>query len=394
MNTFKKNVSLMYGAHFLKMLFPLLLFPIVARSISQSDFGLFVFYQTITIVVSCIVEYGFAFTAVSAIASSKKHIEIVEHVNNVEKSKFIICILLILLSIVYVFFSFDLVFLLAVISGCVSGVTANYYYQGKEDFQKITKYELLGVVAYYSISLLCMYYDFEYYWLIIAYSISRFVVYLGLSEHIKLINMDFSIKESLLYLKNNFIFFVHRSSFVIYSTMSIFIVEYFLGKSELALYSAAEKIVFVLCGLIQPIQQVLLPYLSKYEVTSKMRITFFIMLSFSFIISISTPLYSKELFQLYYGKELYQSYNNFNYLIWLFPLKLTSSMILVVFFLSKNKARPFSKVYTKLVFISLISSIISVNFFGIFGMIINIMMFEVILILLSIRKIESEKIKI
>jgi polysaccharide transporter, PST family len=394
MATFTKNVYLMYCAHFLKMLFPLLLFPIVARAIPPSDFGAFVFYQTITIVVSCIVEFGFAFTAVNSIAASKSRFEEAEHVNSVEKSKVLLCVLLLALSSIYTLYSFDFVFMVAAVSGCASGMTANYYYQGREKFAKITKSELLGILVYYSISILCMKIGLDYYWLIISYSASRFVVFLGLTEHLRLLKPGFSFSQSFNYLKTNFLFFIHRSSFVVYSSMSVFIVEHFLGKSELALYSAAEKIVFVLCGLIQPLQQVLLPYLSKNVVTFKIKTSLSLMLIISIGVSISAPLYSEAMFKLYYGGEIYLSYHNFNYLIWLLPLKFSSSMILVVFFLSKNKARPFSKIYTKLVVISFVVSMASVKYFGVIGMIVNLIVFEASLIMLSVWKIRNEKINI
>ncbi len=392
MSRLSKNIYLMYGAHIVKMLLPLFLFPIVARSISAEEFGLFVYYQGVTMVSSCIVEFGFAFTAVNAIATAGCESSVQNIVSRVEKSKFLLTIFIITLAIAYASFTKDWLLLLSVISGCISGMTANYYYQGKEKFSKITKAELIGMVAYYSISIFFMLNGFEFYWLIISYLSSRVIVYFLLSEQVKLIDWCFDFKNTVLHLKENSIFFLHRSTFVIYSTMSIFLVGNILGEKELAMYSGAEKIVFVACGLIQPFQQVLLPYLSRNSISLKLKKAMVIMFIFTIVTAGISPFLSEKVFYMYYGNSLYESYKNFNILIWLFPLKYINSMIMVIFFLSKNKARPFSNIYTKLVFVSLISSYICVIHFGVNGMMFNLIAFELILILISMIKVKYEKV--
>lgn len=388
----------MYFSHMIKVLLPFFLFPIIARSITVEEFGLFTLYQTLTIVVSCVVEFGFAFCAVSEIASSKFKDQENNIVRQVQFAKILLVIIVLLFSIIYAFVKSDSIVIVSVLSGCISGFTPNYYCQAKELFKNITKAEIWGMAIYYFASVLALHLGFGVNCLVLSYLVSRVVVFIILcgvcfEDNLFGFGYGFNLPTAVRYLKCNLIYFFHRSSVVAYSTFSVFVVANFLGKAELGLYSSAEKLVLVACGFIQPFQQILLPYLSKNQLNIKLQLLIITILIIFILVALVSQVTSKYVFDIYYGEALSSGYKYFNFLIWLLPLRFINAMVFTIFFLSRNNAKPLSAFYTKIVPVFILSSIALVHVFGVTGLIACLMMFELTLLLFSVYKIKNEKLR-
>lgn len=391
--SFQNNIQYVYLAHFSRMVLPFLFFPIIARYISVQEFGEFAFYQTVSIVISCVIEYGFAYTVVNKIAQCKKNIEVTRIVHRVEHSKTLMSLFILPLTLIYCFIYEDFYILIAVLSGIFSGATPHYYYQGKEKFNIISKVEIYGVLFYYSLVFFFSYfYVLNVLVLLLSYLISRAYVYLCLIYKIKIkiiykTYLNIFNKKTFLFLKSNFLYFLQRSSMVLYSSFSVLVVNIFFDNKTLGFFSSAEKLVLVICGLIQPLQQVLLPYLSRRSLTKNFKFFIFLLFFLIMISSLITPFFSPILFSLYYGDKFTEAHKLFDILIFLVPLRFINSMLLIIFFLSKGKGKVFAKFYVKFVPVFLLLGGLSVNYLGVYGIIYTLILFELFLIIVSLYKI-------
>jgi PST family polysaccharide transporter len=119
-----------------------------------------------------------------------------------------------------------------------------------------------------------------------------------------------SIKHQL---KEGWHIFISTVSISLYTTSNVFILGIFTNNTIVGYYSAAEKIVKAVQGLLMPVSQTVYPYISKLAIESKEKALNFIKKlakligSAGFIISLIIFILSKPIVNLLLGNQYQQS---------------------------------------------------------------------------------------
>ncbi|MFQ2076612.1 lipopolysaccharide biosynthesis protein [Aeromonas veronii] len=380
----KLTSNLVYSitAHVIKMVLPLLLFPFIARILGAEGLGKFSYYQAVTIIIASIVEFGYAYTIVNKIILNPLHED--EYIKEVEVSRALISILICMVSMFISFVESDALIFISALTGIFSGSVPVYLYQVKESFKRLSVLELISLMVYYLISFIFLPVVKDVIVVVFSLFVSRLITLWWSRRSLNLefyfINLTF-LKLGFSSIKENFIFFLHRASVVLYSTASVFIVGKIYTLEILGYYSSSEKLVVALCGLCGPIQSVLLPFLSKNKFDKKLKIYFstalIVVVLFCFVVSSNANL----IFSSYYGDAMISGGYYFKFLIWLFPLKLTSCVLSTELYLSRGNQKAYSALYIKILAISIPILYASARYQGVEGMMLALLIVELLLII-------------
>ncbi|WP_270834188.1 lipopolysaccharide biosynthesis protein [Aeromonas sp. QDB07] len=394
MGKLTSNLFYSITAHVIKMILPLLLFPFVARILGAEGLGKFSYYQAITIVIASIVEFGYAYTIVNKIILNPIHED--DYIKEVEVSRTLISILICMVSMFFSFVESDTLILISALTGIFSGSVPVYLYQVKEHFKRLSVLELISLAVYYLISFILLPIVEDVIVVVFSLFISRLITLWWSRRSLKLefyvVNLT-SLKVGLRSIKENFIFFLHRASVVLYSTASVLIVGDIYTLEILGYYSSSEKLVVALCGLCGPIQSVLLPFLSKNKSNKKLKIYFaaaiIVVALFCFVVSSNADL----IFSSYYGDAMISGGYYFEFLIWLFPLKLTSCVLSTDLYLSRGNQKAYSAIYIKILAVSIPILYASARYQGVEGMMLALLGVELLLIIIMCAKFMFDRVE-
>ncbi|MCD6528116.1 flippase [bacterium] len=294
-------------------LLPLITLPYLVRVLGPEKFGLIAFAQAFIWYFIILTDYGFNLSATREISINRENKEKIKEIfSSVMVVKFMLgalsfFILVLILIFVPKFKNDWLVYIFTF--GMVIGqiLFPVWFFQGMERMKYIT---ILNIIAK-GIFTICIFIfirkmaDYLYVPLIISMG---FLVAGGLS--LRIVSKDFGIKfilpsfEAIKYqLKEGWHIFISTAAISLYTTSNAFILGLFTNNTIVGYYSAAEKIVKAVQGLLTPVSQTVYPYFSKlYSIDKKraaiiLRKALYLIGSITFLISgvvsMFSPLISK-----------------------------------------------------------------------------------------------------
>lgn len=304
------SLSVLQGVNYI---LPLITFPYLVRVLGVEKFGLISFANATISYFNILTDYGFNLTATREISIYRDNKEkVTEIFSSVMIVKFILmCVSFLLLTILV--FSFErfkkdaLIYFLTF--GTVIGqvLFPVWFFQGMERMKYIT---LLNIVAR-GIFTVCIFIFIrkmaDYIYVPLINSMGSIVAG-GLS--LRIVSKDFGIKfqipsiEAIKHqLKEGWHIFISTVVISLYTTSNTFILGLFTNNTIVGYYSAAEKIVRAVQGVLIPISQTVYPYFSRLYSINKKRATIIFKralylvggatLLISIVISIFSPLISK-----------------------------------------------------------------------------------------------------
>jgi len=263
----------------LNYLLPLITLPYLVRVLGPEKFGLVAFAQAFIMYFVILTDYGFNLSATREISINRENKEkVAEIFSSVIAIKILLGILsFIILAAILTFipkFGNDwLVYLFAF--GMVLGniLFPVWFFQGMERMKYIT---ILNIVAK-GIFTACIFIfiremaDYVYVPLINSMG---FLVAGGLS--LGIVFKDFGIRYSFptikaikYQLKEGWHIFISTAAISLYTTSNAFILGVFTNNTIVGYYSAAEKLIHAVRGLLMPVSQTVYPYISKLVTESK-----------------------------------------------------------------------------------------------------------------------------
>jgi O-antigen/teichoic acid export membrane protein len=340
-----KNMSIYFGAQMITALLPIIIIPIISRTISLTEYGDYSLYKTI---------YGFLIPLVGLSFSNA----VVRKYYTIEKKYFrdymitLIFIILCAAVVVYVFVLFSEEFLLNLLKiknptiilyslyvvslTCVSSIIVAYY-RVLDDTKKYLIHNIIAVVSTLSgiiilenVDLLTLDNILKVHLLSISINVlyNFFTFY---NRDFKL-QLDFSnINDTIKYCLPLVVYALLAQ---IYASGDRFIINYFMGKDNVALYSAGVQMAFVIPMIGQSIQLAWSPYVfeqltitTEYEKLKKNTLTLVVLLiiftvfyiaAYPFIFKLFLPKTYNDVLNYYYlfviaglFQSLYWLYNPF-----------------------------------------------------------------------------------
>lgn len=307
----------------LNYLLPLITLPYLVRILGPEKFGLISFAQAFIGYFIILTDYGFNLSATREVSINRENKEkVTEIFSSVITIKFLLgllslSILILMLVLIQKFRTDWLVYLFSF--GMVLGniLFPVWFFQGMERMKYITILNIVskGIFTICIFIFIRMASDYLYVPLInslgylVAGGLSLGVVFKKLEVKFAFPTTE-SIKRQL---KEGWYIFVSTVSISLYTTSNTFILGLFTNNTIVGYYSAAEKIVRAVQGLLTPVSQTVYPYISKLATESKKKALGFIrklvklVSSGSFVISLLIFIFSAPIVNIVLGSQYQQS---------------------------------------------------------------------------------------
>lgn len=308
----------------LVILIPIIAMPYVLRVVGPASYGLYGFIYILVQYVLVFNNYGFDYSVTKEVA---QHREDTTYLNRLYNAV-IGCRLLLFLMVSALFFAFSplilpspthkLMFLGGLTLVLGNTFTAVWLFQGMEKMRYLTLLNVLGKSIFLLLIFVVVKKPEHYVFLPLLDGLGY--VTGGLAS-IFIARRQFGMRLELprwTDMKAQFsagsAIFASTLGMTLYRKSNIFILRFFVGDAALGLYTAAEKIVVGLQGVVSPVSQALFPYLGhdfagkpKHENLKKLKKISLYMAFLLFFTSTAVFLFSEPLVRLLCGKEFLQA---------------------------------------------------------------------------------------
>lgn len=314
------SLSVLQGLNYI---LPLITLPYLVRVLGPEKFGLIAFVQALIQYFIILTNYGFNLSATRQISINRENTEkVAEIFSSVMIIRFILGILsFIILAIILVLipkFRQDSVIYIYTFGMVVGNILFPvWFFQGMEKMKYIT---IINIISR-SIFTICIFIfikrveDYLYVPLI-----NSFGSIIAGALSLRIVFKDFKIKLKIPRIKSiktqfreGWHIFISSMAISLYTTSNVFILGLFTNNTIVGYYSAAEKLIKAVKGLINPVSQTIYPYISKVANESKQRVLVFIrkMVVFIgsgfFIISLLIFIFSNIIVNIVLGEDYHQS---------------------------------------------------------------------------------------
>ncbi|AEE14483.1 polysaccharide biosynthesis protein [Thermodesulfobium narugense DSM 14796] len=342
----KRLVSNFFSLSILQVanyLFPLITLPYLVRVLGPSHYGLVAFAQAFIGYFQILTNYGFNLSATREISinreSSQKVSEIFSSVITIQILLAILSFMIMALVVLsFAKFRDDLLLYIFTFGMVVGNVLFPvWFFQGIERMKYITLLSVLARLIFTIAIFVFIHEESDYIYVPLINSIG---MVLSGTVGLWLIFNRFDVKfimpdiESIKYhLNEGWHIFISTVAISLYTISNTFILGLFASSEIVGYYSAAEKIIRAVQGLMNPIFQASYPYISKLSLNSKELTIVFIkklLILFgitSFLFSLINFIFSNIIITLIFGKDYQNSISVFRILSFL-PFIITLGTIL------------------------------------------------------------------
>jgi len=314
------SLSVLQGANYI---LPLITLPYLVRVLGPEKFGLIAFAQSFIQYFNIFTDYGFNLSATREISIYRDN---KEKVSEIFSSVMIIKLALLILSFIImsvVVFSFEkfrkdwLIYYLTF--GMVIGqvLFPVWFFQGMERMKYITFLSIIAKLIFTVCIFVFVRRVSDYIYVPLINSIGFIAAgILGIGIALKDFKIYFkmptlfAIKHQL---KEGWYIFISTIAISLYTVSNTFILGLFTNNTIVGYYSAAEKLIKAVQGLLGPISQTIYPYISKLVNESKekgikfIRKVILMVGSFSFVLSLSICVFANIIVNIFLGSKFYES---------------------------------------------------------------------------------------
>ncbi|MGP5284418.1 oligosaccharide flippase family protein [Pseudomonas helleri] len=288
-----KNVSLLFSAQLVSYLIPILEVPILARALGVEDYGHILLVQTVALLCSLFVEYGFSLSGSRQVAlCSEDKSRLSKIYNQVTSAKIMLTCSMVLISLIIIFVSRVDVEPLTALWGYIYfiafGFSSVWLFQGLE---KIT-FPIVFEVCLRFVGLLVLFIFVSQpedagKALMIMSSFALLNTLVGFYLVYKVVGcFSLELKGGIAQIKDGFHGFLYKSSNNIMLSAGPALVGAMCGQAAVAKFAPAEKIIKASVGLVGPVLIGLYPYLSRKLLQStsvNLKFSSFIVLGLFFV---------------------------------------------------------------------------------------------------------------
>lgn len=391
-------------------LLPLITLPYLVRVLGPEKFGLVSFAQAFIGYFIILTNYGFDLSATREISINRENkAKVSEIFSSVMTAKFLLGIfsfMILAVSLVFIpkFKSDWLIYIFTfgmVLDGILFPV---WFFQGMERMKYIT---FLNITAK-AIFTVCIFIfireaaDYVYVPLINSMG---YLVAGGLS--LRIVSKNFGVRYNLpsiaaikYQLKEGWYIFISQMATSLYSVSNTFILGLFTDNTIVGYYSAAEKLIRAVKGLLTPISQTVYPYISKLATESKQRTLNFIRKlvvivgSGSFIISLLIFILATPIVNLVLGSQYQSSIIVLQILAFLPFVVGLSNIFGIQTMLTFNLKKAFSKILVSAGLLNVILAVILAPLYQHIGVSIAVLTTEIFVTLSMFSYLNRKGIKI
>jgi PST family polysaccharide transporter len=389
---------------------PLITLPYLVRVLGPEKFGLIAFAQAFIGYFNVLTDYGFNLSATRDISINRKDND---KVSEIFSSVIIIKFGLLILSLfimTLIIFSFDkfrsewLIYYLTF--GMVIGqvLFPVWFFQGMEKMKYITFLNILARIIFTISIFIFVKNASDFLYVPILSSLGSIVA--GVLAF-WIVFKDFGVKFRMpdfervkFHLKEGWYIFISTVAISLYTTSNTFILGLFTNNIIVGYYSAAEKIIRAVQGLLSPVSQTIFPHVSKLMNESKdagikfiRRITYLIG-GLSFVISLVIFILANLIVETILGSQYTESIIILRILAFLPFLVGLSNVFGVQTMLTLNYKKAFTNIIVFASGVNIFLAIILVPIYNDIGTSISVLITEMIITISMFLFLESKGIKI
>ncbi|MDK2922247.1 MAG: hypothetical protein PWR24_1804 [Desulfonauticus sp.] len=401
------SLSVLQGVNYI---LPLITFPYLVRVLGVEKFGLLAFATATVTYFQILTDYGFNLSATREISIHRENKEKVQEIfSSVMIIKFGLLILSFVLLIILIL-SFDKfrkdweVFILSF--GMVVGqvLFPVWFFQGMEKMKYITILNIFAKLLFTVAIFIFVKEQSDYLKVpllnslgfILAGTLALWVVFRDFGINFTIPNMS-AIKHQLI---EGWHIFISTVAISLYTVSNTFILGILTNNTIVGYYSAAERIVKAIQGLLNPVSQAIYPYVSKLVHESKeMGIKFVRKLtlmigSISFFLSLILFVFADLIVKIFLGNQYLESIIVLRILSWLIFIIALSNIFGIQTMLPFNHKKAFSKILIRASIINLILAFILVPIYKHIGTSIAVLISEIFVTLSMFMYLQNKGIKV
>lgn len=393
------SLSLVQG---LSIIFPLVTFPYLLRVLGVEQFGVFTMIQTLIMYFDLLVSFGFGLTATQHIArslnDSEKTSRIINAVYVIKISLFIVSILLLLISCLFIPYMRENFHLVLIASMYLVGniLFPDWYFQGIQKMRNITVVAFVSKFIGLLLIVLLVKEEGDIAFAVLALSAGNFIAgMLGFFILIRTITLRFEMPA------RRFILSVFRESAYVftsiilaplYSSVNLFILRAFTNPLMVGYYAIAEKIYSAVVMLTNIANRTFYPHLSQLYASSaaayrkNVRMIVLLFLAAFSVLSIALFFSAEYIVQLVSGKHAPEDIGYAVEILKIMSIGLLMSPFVSFFFqlliIQGQKKAAITNIFSAVI-INLVSGCIFTYFYSGKGMAINLCLIVFIIALLN-----------
>jgi PST family polysaccharide transporter len=388
-----ENFSALSILQIAEYIFPLLTLPYLVRVLGPEKFGLVVFAQAFVAYFILLTDYGFNLTATREVSINRENIK---KVSEIFLSVYAVKLFLLLISTI-IFLSFIfliprfnndyLVFLFAFIMVFGNIMFPVWLFQGMERMRYITIINVIikGIFIIPIFIFIKDQADYVYVPLIssLSFLFSGIIAFIFSVRIFKIELFLPSFKMIFYQIKEGWYVFISTIAVSLYTTSTVFILGLLTNNTIVGYYSAAERIIRAIRGLLNPISQAVYPHINKTACISKEKAIEFIRKLFkvvglgSFIVSVAIFFSADFIVKIAFGSQYQESAVVLKFLSFLPFIIGLSNIFGIQTMLAFNFKRAFSFILVLAGLLNLILIFILIPFFQQNGAALSLLITEI-----------------
>lgn len=393
MFTVFKNMSLLFVVQLFGYLVPILEIPVLARSLGVQEYGKVVLVQSIALLSSLVVEYGFSLSAARQVSLAKTDVTVLSRVfGEVLSAKLIISSVISIAALCFYMFINSQTFELEVIGlgflyFIAFGFSPFWFFQGLEKIALVVFLEVGLRVA----SLICLF--------VFVHDPGDALVALSILATFALANtllgnylcyrngcrVRFSLSGGWLQICKGFHVFIYKSSNNILLSAGPALVGLLCGKIAVSGYVPAEKIIRGFVGFINPVLIGFFPYLNRQYLSSAKsasRLSWIIvglMFLLGCVSAFSISAAGGFLINKLLGADFEQATTTLQIFVWIIPFRMTNQALGLCMLIPRGMDKVASSAMLLFSVVSiLLASLLSINYY-VNGIVLGFILAEVML---------------
>lgn len=403
MFTVFKNMGLLFFVQLFGYLVPILEIPVLARSLGVQEYGKVVLIQSVALLSSLVVEYGFSLSAARQVSLAKTDISLLSRVfGEVLSAKLIITSIISFVALLF-YLSFNSpafepeVIGLGFLYFVAFGFSPFWFFQGLEKIALVVFLEVALRVA----SLSCLF--------IFVRDPTDALVALSILATFALANtllgnylcyrngcrVRFSLLGGWLQIRKGFHVFIYKSSNNILLSAGPALVGLLCGKLAVSGYVPAEKIIRGFVGFINPVLIGFFPYLNRQYLHSEKNASrlSWIIVGLMFLLGGVSALFISLaggfLINKILGADFEQATTTLQIFVWIIPFRMANQALGLCMLIPRGMDKVASSAMLLFSVVSIIlASVLSISYYVngiVFGFILAELMLCVTFLILSYR---------